>query len=374
MFFKCSSLISLPDISEWDTSNVTDMSGMFGLCSSLISLPDISKWDTSNVNNMCVMFAFCSSLISLPDISKWDISNVTDMSGMFCGCSKLESFPNIFKWDTSKVIKMNYMFSNCLSLSYLPDISNWVTNNVNDMFGLLFNCNNLLSLPNISNWKINNNNNIGLMFYNLSSLSDIEDAVKNFNIDEEKKLNLYKLNQVNSIYMRENNYKLLSQTNMNFTMNIDNNIQNESKHIIEYFNYLQQISNYYNNKPINKDNNKINGYIIKYKIPKQKIIKIFCNSFVKNNKNKVKIIYKNKKFPLKDEMKIDYGQKILKLQMININDICNLSEMFKDCEYLLSFEEKENIDDNYLEGEMEKIFSNLIFLKKKRIIPQLIKI
>ena len=43
MFDGCNSLISLPDISKWNTSNVTDMSGMFDGCNSLISLPRISK-------------------------------------------------------------------------------------------------------------------------------------------------------------------------------------------------------------------------------------------------------------------------------------------------------------------------------------------
>ena len=45
---------------------------MFCNCSSLISLPDISKWNTKNVLAMCEMFKDCSSLTSLPDISKWD--------------------------------------------------------------------------------------------------------------------------------------------------------------------------------------------------------------------------------------------------------------------------------------------------------------
>ena len=39
----CKSLISLPDISKWNTKDVTDMSYMFYNCSSLSSLPDISK-------------------------------------------------------------------------------------------------------------------------------------------------------------------------------------------------------------------------------------------------------------------------------------------------------------------------------------------
>ena len=49
MFSGCNSLISLPDISKWNTDNVTDMSGMFSGCYSFISLPDISKWDNSKL-------------------------------------------------------------------------------------------------------------------------------------------------------------------------------------------------------------------------------------------------------------------------------------------------------------------------------------
>ena len=70
MFSECRSLISLPDISKWNTNNVTDMCAMFYNCSSLKSLPDISKWNTNNVTNMTNMFYNCSSLKSLPDISK----------------------------------------------------------------------------------------------------------------------------------------------------------------------------------------------------------------------------------------------------------------------------------------------------------------
>ena len=59
MFFRCNSLISLPNISNWNTANVKDMREMLYECSLLSSLPDISKWDTSNVNNMSRMFYGC---------------------------------------------------------------------------------------------------------------------------------------------------------------------------------------------------------------------------------------------------------------------------------------------------------------------------
>ena len=52
LFYECSSLKSLPDISKWNTNNVIDMSGFFGECSSLKSIPDISKWKIKNVVNI----------------------------------------------------------------------------------------------------------------------------------------------------------------------------------------------------------------------------------------------------------------------------------------------------------------------------------
>ena len=56
MFYECSSLISIDDISNWNTKNINDMSYMFYGCKLLKNLPDISKWDTSKVENMCNMF------------------------------------------------------------------------------------------------------------------------------------------------------------------------------------------------------------------------------------------------------------------------------------------------------------------------------
>ena len=51
-YFDCSKLLSLPDISKWNTFNIKDFSEMFMKCSSLISLPDISKWNTYNGINL----------------------------------------------------------------------------------------------------------------------------------------------------------------------------------------------------------------------------------------------------------------------------------------------------------------------------------
>ena len=176
MFNDCKLLISLPDISKWNTSNVKDMSFMFNGCNSLISLPDISNWNTSNANDISGIFKGCNLLISLPDISKWNTSNVKDMNEIFSGCNSLISIPNISKWDTINVQNMSSMFSGCELLKSLPDISKWNTSNVLDMRSLFSGSNSLISLPNISKWNTSNVEYIDYMFtecYSLISLPDI---------------------------------------------------------------------------------------------------------------------------------------------------------------------------------------------------------
>ena len=49
-------------------NSIIDMTYMFYKCESLISLPDISKWNNNNVTNLSYML-YCKSLKSLPDIS-----------------------------------------------------------------------------------------------------------------------------------------------------------------------------------------------------------------------------------------------------------------------------------------------------------------
>ena len=48
-------------------NNITNMSYMFYRCSSLLSLPDISKWNTDKIINMKALFTGCTSLNSLPE-------------------------------------------------------------------------------------------------------------------------------------------------------------------------------------------------------------------------------------------------------------------------------------------------------------------
>ena len=107
MFQDCKYLSSITiedfDRDEIDLPKITDLDGMFYGCSNLKSLQDISKWDISNITSLHEMFYECINLKTLPDISKWNTSNVTDFSCMFYGCNSLLSLPLIGRWNTNKV-------------------------------------------------------------------------------------------------------------------------------------------------------------------------------------------------------------------------------------------------------------------------------
>ena len=56
MFYGCSSLLYLPDISKFDTSNIKSINDMFCDCFSLLFLSDISEWNTTKVKKTGEMF------------------------------------------------------------------------------------------------------------------------------------------------------------------------------------------------------------------------------------------------------------------------------------------------------------------------------
>ena len=99
------------DLSNLDTSNVTDMSRMFWGCYNLTEL-DVSSFDTSNVTDMSGMFWGCRNLTAL-DVSSFDTSNVTSMGGDFCGMFGVDyrlTELNLNGFNTSNVTNMGEMF------------------------------------------------------------------------------------------------------------------------------------------------------------------------------------------------------------------------------------------------------------------------
>ena len=118
MFYYCRALTSL-DVSSFDTSNVTDMNSMFNGCRALTSL-DLRNFNTSNVTNMNRIFASCINLTSL-DLSNFNTSNVTSMYNMFYGCSGLTSL-DLSGWVIGYTTSMSDMFRGCVNLKTITMI------------------------------------------------------------------------------------------------------------------------------------------------------------------------------------------------------------------------------------------------------------
>ena len=76
---------------------------------------DFNDIDVSNMvsfyNKKTYSGIFDYTFFKYIDISDWDVSNVTDMSQMF---KKSNFKKNISKWDVRKVIKMNSIFKTCI--------------------------------------------------------------------------------------------------------------------------------------------------------------------------------------------------------------------------------------------------------------------
>lgn len=165
-FNQCYKLTSL-DLSNFDTSAVTDMRGMFSGCSGLASL-DLSNFDTSAVTGMAYMFKECGHFTSL-DVSSFDTSKVTDMYGMFSGCSGLASL-NVSNFDTSAVTSMSGMFGYCTGLTSL-DLSNFdtsVVTNMKDMFSGCTSLRNIKCKQAFKDWCVANASTIGLTVANIT--------------------------------------------------------------------------------------------------------------------------------------------------------------------------------------------------------------
>ena len=147
MFDTCWKLASV-DLSSFNTSQVTNMEGMFAGCWALASL-DLSSFNTSRVTNMEYMFAACTSLTSL-DLSSFNTSQVTNMESMFEDCRALTSV-DLSSFSTSQVTNMGHMFAACTSLTSL-DLSSFNTSQVTNMESMFEDCTSLHTVCVDSGW------------------------------------------------------------------------------------------------------------------------------------------------------------------------------------------------------------------------------
>ena len=168
MFRGMSSLTTL-NLSNFNTSRVTNMGGMFVDMRNLTSL-NLSNFNTSNVTNMSSMFSDMRNLTTL-NLSNFNTSKVTNMNSMFSHVSKLTSL-NLTNFDTSQVTDMSFMFYDMSKLTTL-DLSNFDTSNVTNMSWMFRQMTNLTTL-NLSNFNTSKVTDMGYMFSYMDSLTTLD--------------------------------------------------------------------------------------------------------------------------------------------------------------------------------------------------------
>ena len=167
-FYNCNALKQIEGLEYLNTSEVTDMSGMFSHCWTLKSL-DLKNFNTQNVTDMNLMFSYCEALTSL-DLKNFNTQNVTDMSFMFSGCPALTSL-DLKNFNTQNVTNMSSMFSDCVALTSL-DLKSFNTQNVTNMGSMFLGCEALTSLD-LKNFNTKKVTDMSGMFEGCSALTTI---------------------------------------------------------------------------------------------------------------------------------------------------------------------------------------------------------
>ena len=205
-FYSCVFFNS--DISNWNTSNVTDMNSMFL---------------SSGFNNGDPYGESTKPL-------EWNTSNVTNMANMFQNNDSFNQY--IGNWDTSKVTDMSLMFNEAKSFN--KDIGNWNTSNVINMYRMFYNANKFNQY--IGNWNLSKTNNLSGMF----------ESASDFNNGDTQKLSnkplKWKTNNVDDMQ-----YMFLNATsfNQNISYDVTNGYWNTNKvtYMIDMFNSASSFNN-----------------------------------------------------------------------------------------------------------------------------------
>ncbi|HEY0965238.1 MAG TPA: BspA family leucine-rich repeat surface protein [Candidatus Saccharimonadales bacterium] len=150
------------NIGHWDTSNITDMSGMFANGATSFN-GNIGAWNTGNVTDMSYMFANATSFNQ--PIGNWNTSNVTDMSVMFSNASSFNQ--DIDGWDTSKVTNMSWIFKDATSFD--QPLNSWNVSQVTQTRSAFENATSF-NQP-IGSWNTSNVTDIASMFYKAAAFN-----------------------------------------------------------------------------------------------------------------------------------------------------------------------------------------------------------
>ena len=125
-----------------------------------------------NVTSCSNMFYNGARKISYQiDLSNFDTSNVTDMTNMFYSCYNLGKIIGLEKFNTSKVTKLDGIFKQTGFKEF--DLSNFDTSNVTSMRELFYYTTSTLRSINLGTWDASKVNDIYNAFYYIGDLENL---------------------------------------------------------------------------------------------------------------------------------------------------------------------------------------------------------
>lgn len=258
---------------NFDTSNVTDMSGMFDN-TGLKDLSQVGKLNVANVTKMDAMFEN-TPITDLTPISGWNVSKLTSANGMFSG-SKIESLTPLSNWQPTSLTNATEMFSST-PIKSLDGLQNWKTDNLTNMSAIFYNDGKVESLAPIANWNVANVKSMAGSFagtgvsdltpiskWNTGSVTDMSNMLAHTNISTVDPITNLDTSNVTSMYgMLSNNPNLKTVSGLNWDLGkaqdisgllSDNkNLENADLSSLKNVNAVTDISEMFESDPLLKD-------------------------------------------------------------------------------------------------------------------------
>ena len=248
-----SSKIISVNVTGWDLSITTNLTGLFASATTLQAIIGLETWDTSNVTGMSQMF-FGDKYITSLDLSNFDTSNVTNMTVMFSGMSNLSTLTGLNNWDTSKLTEANQMFNATSKLSTL-NLDNWNFRSFSSSNGLngMLNSSGVKTLS-AKYWKLPANASSWLAAMVGTSVESIDVTGWDLSITTDLSRMFEGYNKLNTI-LGLSTWNTSNITNMNrmfyrtgmystaFTLNLGNNFDTSNVTDMSYMFYQTGYSN-----------------------------------------------------------------------------------------------------------------------------------
>lgn len=155
---NASSSLTAMDLSNVDTSRITNPSGMFGVndySQGHLEYLDLTGWDTSHFTTTAQMFQN-QPLREIKGIGNWNTTNVTTMREMFAGDTNLKQIQGLSNFDLAKLTTTYQMFQDTHSLAQVDLSHNPVPTGLTDSAQMFARSG--ARLINLSNWNLSNAN------------------------------------------------------------------------------------------------------------------------------------------------------------------------------------------------------------------------